>query len=126
MHTPILTHMHNSDIDECSRRSHNCEQSCTNTEGRFNCSCRDGFLLQNDMRSCQGRAYTSGGITHIPILLHSFFPIAVDPNRNCSADNICEQLCVREANISTSVTTEVCSCRNGYTLDENRRSCSGR
>ena len=42
------------DINECSINSDNCDQLCTNTEGGFNCSCNDGFLLQSDMRSCIG------------------------------------------------------------------------
>ena len=42
------------DINECSRNSDNCDQLCTNTEGGFNCSCNDGFILQFDMSSCIG------------------------------------------------------------------------
>ena len=41
------------DIDECALNSTNpCEQICTNGEGNFSCSCRNGFS-QNGF-SCDG------------------------------------------------------------------------
>ena len=115
------------DIDECSRRLHDCEQMCINTKGGFNCSCNEGFLLQDDMRSCQGKLsfWVMTFLAMQASINLSSFSFSVDPNRNCSADNVCEQLCVRVTNTSTGVTAEVCSCRNGYTLDENKRNCSG-
>ena len=33
------------DIDECSEATHNCSQLCTNKNGTWDCSCRDGFEL---------------------------------------------------------------------------------
>ena len=35
------------DIDECAGDTHNCSRNnatCTNTEGSFNCSCKQGFI----------------------------------------------------------------------------------
>ena len=32
----------------------NCSQVCTNTEGGFTCSCRDGYTLGEDGTSCEG------------------------------------------------------------------------
>ncbi|XP_076061029.1 low-density lipoprotein receptor-related protein megalin isoform X2 [Oratosquilla oratoria] len=33
------------DIDECAQGTHNCSHLCTNLEGTYACSCRDGFEL---------------------------------------------------------------------------------
>ena len=47
-----------SDIDECKPDldSNKCTQrdTCTNTEGRYNCSCSFGFKLETDQRTCTG------------------------------------------------------------------------
>ena len=32
----------------------NCSQVCTNTEGGFTCSCRDGYTLEEDGPFCEG------------------------------------------------------------------------
>ena len=40
------------DINECTERSHNCEQTCRNTAGSFTCSCNSGFTLAANGRSC--------------------------------------------------------------------------
>ena len=44
-----------TDVDECSRFLHDCQQICVNTLGSYNCSCNDGFILQNDTQSCVGK-----------------------------------------------------------------------
>ncbi len=44
-----------SDENECETRNGGCEHECKNTEGSFLCSCRDGFQLAPDGRSCLGR-----------------------------------------------------------------------
>ena len=43
-----------ADIDECQTDEHNCNQTCTNTNGYFECSCRAGYSLQGDGVSCEG------------------------------------------------------------------------
>ncbi|XP_035679831.1 fibulin-5-like [Branchiostoma floridae] len=40
------------DIDECSTINGNCSQTCTNTVGSYNCSCSEGFVLDEDKHSC--------------------------------------------------------------------------
>ena len=47
-------HLNPLDIDECAENSDGCEQMCTDTDGSFECSCRDGFRLGSDGRSCDG------------------------------------------------------------------------
>ena len=48
-----------SDINECTSRSHNCVQVCTNTAGSFTCSCNSGYTLAADGHSCTGIVYFS-------------------------------------------------------------------
>ena len=43
-----------SDINECNRSNGGCGHNCTNTEGSFECTCRDGYLLDGDGKSCSG------------------------------------------------------------------------
>ena len=42
-----------TDVNECSEGIANCAHECTNTEGSFECSCRDGYILASDGQSCQ-------------------------------------------------------------------------
>ena len=39
-------------IDACS--SNPCDQICNVTDGGFECSCREGFVLESDTTSCEG------------------------------------------------------------------------
>ena len=47
------------DIDECSNYTlHGCNQKCTNLpclEGRYSCSCYNGYSLMEDNRTCTGK-----------------------------------------------------------------------
>ena len=46
------------EIDECqSNESNNCEQVCVNVPGSFLCECRDGYKLNSDGKSCEGRIF---------------------------------------------------------------------
>ena len=47
--------LQSTDIDECTENSDGCEHQCTDTDGSFECSCRDGFRLGSDGRSCDGK-----------------------------------------------------------------------
>ena len=43
------------DVDECAAGSAQCQQTCTNTLGGYECSCRDGFQLVPSLcPSCKG------------------------------------------------------------------------
>ena len=42
------------DIDECGVVNGGCNQGCINTQGSFECTCTDGFLLGTDGLTCQG------------------------------------------------------------------------
>lgn len=41
-----------TDIDECLAENDGCEHECQNSAGSFTCSCRPGYGLNTDRRSC--------------------------------------------------------------------------
>ena len=41
-----------SDVNECLSSNGGCEQNCHNSEGSYECSCEDGYLLSGDNRTC--------------------------------------------------------------------------
>ena len=45
------------DINECTENSDGCAQICTNNAGSFICSCRSGYRLGSNGRSCNGKLY---------------------------------------------------------------------
>lgn len=52
-----------TDVDECATNNGGCEDSCTNTEGSYFCSCDPGFKLDDDGHSCNGKhSFLSYGI----------------------------------------------------------------
>ena len=48
----ILTH--DLDINECDKDNGSCSQICTNTERSYECSCRNGYVLDSDGHNCSG------------------------------------------------------------------------
>ena len=58
-----------SDIDECSAE-HDCEDICVNTEGSYTCDCGQGYVLDDNGRTCTlncgGRLTEPSGSFHTP------------------------------------------------------------
>ena len=44
-----------SDVDECSENTDNCSQGCNNTIGSYLCYCEDGYTLDTDLHTCNGK-----------------------------------------------------------------------
>ncbi|XP_064604408.1 fibulin-2-like isoform X2 [Liolophura sinensis] len=85
------------DIDECTRYANKlCEHECINTVGSFMCSCRAGYKLNEDGRSCK----------------------QLQKGSPCAVSNPCQQKCEDVGQ------TARCSCFAGYTLSvRDQRSC---
>ena len=43
------------DIDECLLDTDNCSQNCSNTIGSYQCLCDEGYRLDPDGLTCNGR-----------------------------------------------------------------------
>ncbi|KAK2100760.1 Signal peptide, CUB and EGF-like domain-containing protein 2 [Saguinus oedipus] len=121
-----------SNIDECQTRNGGCDHFCKNTVGSFDCSCKKGFKLLTDEKSCQdvdecsldrtcdhscinhlgtfacacNRGYTLYGFTHC------------GDTDECSINNGgCQQVCVN------TVGSYECQCHPGYKLHWNKKDC---
>ena len=53
-----------ADINECTSNTDNCDQTCSNTVGGFNCGCNAGYQLDSNRRTCNGE--------NTSIFIHSF------------------------------------------------------
>ena len=42
-------------VNECESDNGGCDQICTDTLRSFSCNCSDGYLLDEDDRSCIGK-----------------------------------------------------------------------
>ena len=58
-------------MNECAEGSHNCSQYCSNTAGSYECSCRDGYQLDDDGRSCNGIIFIANNYSNLKF----FFPM---------------------------------------------------
>ena len=47
------------DIDECATENGGCKQRCHNYESGYLCSCRIGYELMEDQKSCTRKAVTN-------------------------------------------------------------------
>ena len=100
------------DIDECASDNGGCSQTCTNTEGSFECSCGTGYSLAIDGLDCNGMYSIVTWITKLTIIITD-----VD---ECQVNNGgCNQTCTNTEG------SFKCSCDMGYTLRMNNLSCDG-
>lgn len=122
-----------NDINECVG-AHGCQHTCVNTRGSFYCSCRSGYTLSSDLKTCIGVSEcntNNGGCQHTCInTVGSFYCQCIDGYKlngdaktcsdidECAAGTSgCAQTC------SNTVGSFTCSCRNGYSLAVNGKSC---
>ena len=59
-----------SDINECTINSHGCDQICFNTIGSYLCTCRNGYALAANRRTCEGIMSTSACTWSHHIFVH--------------------------------------------------------
>lgn len=49
-----------TDIDECKNDTlHDCAHECFNTVGAYKCDCEEGYDLNNDTKTCDGKQILS-------------------------------------------------------------------
>ncbi|XP_028412377.1 uncharacterized protein LOC114535195 [Dendronephthya gigantea] len=86
------------DINECrSSNTNGCRHpaSCQNTQGSYRCTCRSGYYLASDQRTCK------------------------DINECIAYRNDCGY----KAGCQNTIGTYLCTCPHGYYLDGDRRTC---
>ena len=55
------------DVDECATDVDNCEHNCSNNNGSYTCTCRQGYRLHSNGRQCDGKHTRKC----IPLFLHA-------------------------------------------------------
>ena len=50
------------DINECIEKKDECDHNCHNTIGSYQCSCRDGYKIENNKRNCTGMSVCQNSI----------------------------------------------------------------
>ncbi|XP_055508252.1 matrilin-4 [Leucoraja erinacea] len=80
--------------DLCADGRHGCQQICVSSTGSFHCACREGYVLNEDKKTC----------TAIDLCSHG--------------DHDCEQIC------NSSPGSYRCSCRSGFRLNQDKKTCS--
>ena len=99
------------DINECSTNNGGCNQTCTNTNGSYECSCNIGFNLADNNHDCDGTLYYNVMYYHCIVIS--------DINECNTGEHLCEQVCVN------NIGSYNCDCFIGFALDANAINCSG-
>uniref|UniRef100_A0A8C2I4F6 Si:dkey-235d18.5 n=1 Tax=Cyprinus carpio TaxID=7962 RepID=A0A8C2I4F6_CYPCA len=119
------------DVDECTQDNRLCEHNCMNQPGTYSCVCSPGYTITADLHNCTG--------THSHNTPHSLQcdslhcdllqcdslqcdsvqcdSLQCDSLRCVSSNDTCEQTCTNTAG------SFLCSCRRGYQLHIDGRSC---
>ena len=58
----------------------NCQHDCVNTWGSYYCTCRQGYKLEADGKTCQGKN-TDHGLLHYPSISTNSMLVSVMPNK---------------------------------------------
>ena len=61
--------LNHTDIDECQLDSDGCNQTCTNSDGSFQCSCVNGYTLLADNLGCDGNYQVNNALEFINFIV---------------------------------------------------------
>ncbi|XP_017265268.1 fibulin-2 [Kryptolebias marmoratus] len=111
------------DMDECLIYEGNiCHHRCINTPGSFRCECFPGYVLQEDGFTCAQEAAHEENRLREDDREEAASPLPPPhqpavPLNPCEGNSICEQQCTPVAG------RPQCSCRPGFSLRADGRSC---
>ena len=109
-----------SDVDECTLHNSGCSQICTNTFGSYVCSCRTGFRLATNGRSCEGiltyvKLNTACMFLSALGLTHEFYCFMGTPGKNSGSVasyvdiKVKHSACMRVASVGVTSLYKPCS-----------------
>lgn len=124
-----------TDIDECKTEEANCAHGCHNTLGSYACVCNTAYELGSDGKQCYSQFNVFYIITWIETLhlfcTRYFSPvthiISLYKGIEMEIVNSCENNnggCSHHCQHSTG--GPVCSCNQGYRLDDDLKTCVGK
>ena len=64
-----------SDVNECSTNNGGCEHGCVNNVGSFQCTCRSGFRLSSNRKSCTGNKPLCLHTVYLLLYMHALLKI---------------------------------------------------
>ncbi|XP_055860226.1 fibrillin-2-like, partial [Biomphalaria glabrata] len=126
------------DIDECEKLIDQCEHSCQNVPGTYNCQCNFGYILAEDRQTCNrvknvcqthNLSCSYGCKLNHYNLMECYCPkgYQLDSLGQCEDVNECnsetENLCADASLCTNTNGSFTCSCRPGFKLDNDNRSC---
>ncbi|CAG0882699.1 unnamed protein product [Darwinula stevensoni] len=122
------------DVDECKETPGICRHNCVNTWGSFQCSCRRGFVLSNDGRSCNDIDECSGrGGDRLCVGICMNEPGSYScmcPEGGADVDECAEDPCggvgVACVNVGGGYRCASITCPPGYDLDAPAKKCKRR
>ncbi|NXY29313.1 MATN2 protein, partial [Pomatorhinus ruficollis] len=136
---PRYTQQHHGDtcsneLDHCVENNHGCEQLCLNTGDSYVCQCSEGFVINEDLKTCtrvDHCALSDHGCEHLCVNGDRSYTCQCfegyrlrNDGKTCKHKDICssvhhgcEHICV---NVDESY---ICQCYEGFALREDGRTC---
>ena len=106
-----LDHACLADINECLIDNGECEQTCDNIDGSYQCSCWNGYEFTSDNYTCTGMANIA--------FTNSFYLIHLNISECLIGTYNCSQICVELDGGYES------NCSSRYELRDDRFTCKG-
>ncbi|NXX78748.1 MATN2 protein, partial [Urocolius indicus] len=121
-------------VDHCAESNHGCEQLCLNTDDSYVCQCSEGFVINEDLKTCSRVDYcalSDHGCEHLCVNGDRSYTCQCfegyrlrNDGKTCkhedvcsSVDHGCEHVCI---NADESY---ICQCHEGFALREDGKTC---
>ncbi|KFU96260.1 Matrilin-2, partial [Chaetura pelagica] len=121
-------------VDHCAESNHGCEQLCLNTGDSYICQCSEGFVINEDLKTCTRVDYcalSDHGCEHLCVNGDRSYTCQCfegyrlrNDGKTCKRKDICksvnhgcEHACVNDGD------SFVCKCQEGFLLREDGKTC---
>lgn len=113
-----VNHYQLTDVNECTTGNGGCQQHCHNMNGSYHCTCDNGWQLDPNGHSCNGKmnlvlTQCNALCTTLHVYSH------VDTNECEKLSSGCSQTC------NNTLGSYFCTCLTGYSLQHDNHTCIG-